>query len=195
MLIPKRKSLVGAGQIRCEESGTFSNKYLYMIEPAWGTWVSCSYGHTLLRVFHYPTSGCRQSGLYVVMNYTISFRLVSRKIHAGTSAPWTTVMIVTFWQCYCTRSRIACAGVTRIANFMRPTWGPPGSCRPQMGPMLVPWTLLSGKLCLWEVTSPARSLPVTGQLLYVLMWIRTLMAGETHRTGARPRMLKIVKKT
>ena len=29
---------------------------------------------------------------------------------------------------------------------MRPTWGPPGSCRPQMGPMLAPWTLLSGAL-------------------------------------------------
>ena len=26
---------------------------------------------------------------------------------------------------------------------MRPTWGPPGSCWPQMGPMLAPWTLLS----------------------------------------------------
>ena len=26
------------------------------------------------------------------------------------------------------------------------TWGPPGSCRPQMGPMLAPWTLLSGYL-------------------------------------------------
>ena len=25
-----------------------------------------------------------------------------------------------------------------------PTWGPPGSSPPQMGPMLVPWTLLSG---------------------------------------------------
>ena len=28
---------------------------------------------------------------------------------------------------------------------MGPIWGPPGSCRPQMGPMLAPWTLLSGK--------------------------------------------------
>ena len=27
---------------------------------------------------------------------------------------------------------------------MGPTWGPPGSCRPQIGPMLAPWTLLSG---------------------------------------------------
>ena len=33
---------------------------------------------------------------------------------------------------------------TQIAKFIGPTWGPPGSCRPQMGPMLVPWTLLSG---------------------------------------------------
>ena len=33
---------------------------------------------------------------------------------------------------------------SQTARFMGPTWGPPGSCRPQMGPMLAPWTLLSG---------------------------------------------------
>ena len=33
---------------------------------------------------------------------------------------------------------------SQITRFMGPTWGPPGSCRPQMDPMLVPWTLLSG---------------------------------------------------
>ena len=33
---------------------------------------------------------------------------------------------------------------TQIAKFMGPTWGPPGSCRPQMDPMLAPWTLLLG---------------------------------------------------
>ena len=27
------------------------------------------------------------------------------------------------------------ARLTQIAKFMGPTWGPPGSCRPQMGPM------------------------------------------------------------
>ena len=27
---------------------------------------------------------------------------------------------------------------TQIAKFMGPIWGPPGSCRPQMGPMLAP---------------------------------------------------------
>ena len=32
--------------------------------------------------------------------------------------------------------------LSQITKFMGPTWGPPGSCRPQMGPMLAPWTLL-----------------------------------------------------
>ena len=31
----------------------------------------------------------------------------------------------------------------QIARFMGPTWGQPGSCRPQMAPMLAPWTMLS----------------------------------------------------
>ena len=35
---------------------------------------------------------------------------------------------------------------SRIARFMGPTWDPPGPCRPQMGPMLAPWTLLSAVL-------------------------------------------------
>ena len=33
---------------------------------------------------------------------------------------------------------------TKIATFMGPTWGPPGSCRREMGLMFAPWTLLSG---------------------------------------------------
>ena len=33
---------------------------------------------------------------------------------------------------------------TQMTKFMEPTWGPPGSCRPQMGPMSASWTLLSG---------------------------------------------------
>ena len=35
---------------------------------------------------------------------------------------------------------------SQITKFIGPTWGPPGSRRPQMGPMLTPWTLLSGML-------------------------------------------------
>ena len=34
-----------------------------------------------------------------------------------------------------------------IARFMRPTWGPSGADMTQVGPMLAPWTLLSGITC------------------------------------------------
>ena len=34
-----------------------------------------------------------------------------------------------------------------IARFMGPPWGPPGVDRTQVGPMLAPWTLLSGWRC------------------------------------------------
>ena len=35
-------------------------------------------------------------------------------------------------------------GISLIARFMGPTWGPAGADRTQVGPMLAPWTLLSG---------------------------------------------------
>ena len=35
---------------------------------------------------------------------------------------------------------------TQIAKFMGPTGGSPGSCQPQLGPMLAPWILLSGNV-------------------------------------------------
>ena len=38
---------------------------------------------------------------------------------------------------------------TQIAKFMGPPWGPPGSSRPQIGPMLAPWTLLPGHI-IWQ---------------------------------------------
>ena len=35
---------------------------------------------------------------------------------------------------------------TQTAKFIGPTWGPPGSYRPQIDPMLAPRTLLSGEM-------------------------------------------------
>ena len=46
-----------------------------------------------------------------------------------------------------------CVILSQITKFTGPTWGPPGSCRPQMGPMLVPWTLLSGIATAWKYTT------------------------------------------
>ena len=34
--------------------------------------------------------------------------------------------------------------LSQITKFMGPTWGPPGSCRTQMGPVMAPWIFLSG---------------------------------------------------
>ena len=44
--------------------------------------------------------------------------------------------------------------IIRSSKFMGPTWGPPGSCRPQLGPVLAPWTLLSGNTSYVDVILP-----------------------------------------
>ena len=44
---------------------------------------------------------------------------------------------------------------SQITKFMGPTWGPPGSCQPQMGPMLAPWILLSGMIWITTCTEGA----------------------------------------
>ena len=52
----------------------------------------------------------------------------------------------------------------QIAKFMGPTWGPPGSCRPQMGPMLASWTLLSGSVSVSRYQSHIIECCFTGSL-------------------------------
>ena len=61
-------------------------------------------------------------------------------------------------------------------KFMGPTWDPPGSCQPQMGPMLAPWTLLSGTVhsktmtidpCPWRIKYPTMHHFVTEMCTYV----------------------------
>ena len=42
------------------------------------------------------------------------------------------------------------------ARFMGPTWGPSGADRTQVGPMLAPWTLLSGRGIVVVLTSLSR---------------------------------------
>ena len=52
--------------------------------------------------------------------------------------------------CWCVVSSawgttLLCLMITsQIARFVGPTWGPSGAGRTQVGPILVPWTLLSG---------------------------------------------------
>ena len=45
------------------------------------------------------------------------------------------------------RNSVICGYSSLIARFMGPSWGPSGADRAQVGPMLAPWTLLSGLSC------------------------------------------------
>ena len=71
-------------------------------------------------------------------------------LHGVSSASLKCFLCVTisdrYWisVCECKPELIPIQKLPQIVKFMGPTWGPPGSCRPQMDPMLAPWTLLSG---------------------------------------------------
>ena len=49
--------------------------------------------------------------------------------------------------------RVRIHSLTPIASFMGPTWGPSGAYRTQVGPMLAPWTLLSGEFVDGPITT------------------------------------------
>ena len=53
---------------------------------------------------------------------------------------------------------------------MGPTWGPPGSCQPQMGRMWAPWTLLS-----WIIS-------IHYNLLNMNMWLNVCYLFQLHNT-------------
>ena len=57
---------------------------------------------------------------------------------------------------FCSHIIICMRLSTQTAKFMEPTWGPSGSCRPQMGSMLASWTLLSGQ-CFHQWPVPLHS--------------------------------------
>ena len=61
---------------------------------------------------------------------------------------------------------------SQIAKFMGPTWGPPWSCQPQMGPVMAPWTLLSWLLNIsyrrWIIFSLLTCMQYIGP--YVFSW-------------------------
>ena len=63
---------------------------------------------------------------------------------------------------------------TKIAKIMGPTWGPPGSYLPQMGPMINPWTLLSGYFLLKK---PCISILPLG----VIKTSKTVMPAHQHK--------------
>ena len=66
---------------------------------------------------------------------------------------------------------------TQIAKFTGPTWFQPGFCRPQIGPMLAPWTLLPDDLSTitsWEGRSFNDQRSIRCKLLQQ-MWKRIML--------------------
>ena len=73
-------------------------------------------------------------------SYGVSSMSILKKIDLVITAPHCIVLHSS------NPSKVRPTTTTQIAKFMGPTWGSPGSCWPQIGPMLAPWTLLSGNL-------------------------------------------------
>ena len=86
---------------------------------------------------------------------------VAFQFYRGTSIIMT---VITHWH----RCMSMCVWieVSQIARFMGPTWGPSGSCRPQIGLMLASWTSLS------RMIETAQFAAIPGRLLCLYeMWL------------------------
>ena len=70
------------------------------------------------------------------------------------------------------RCLIVTSITTQIAKFMEPTWGPPGSCRTQMGPMLAPWIYFQGMHAAgnWKNNTVVVSIHLSKRQLYMRLW-------------------------
>ena len=63
---------------------------------------------------------------------------------------------------------------SQIAKFMGPTWSPPWFCRPKIGPMVVPWILLSGFLFIQNGWS-MKHVPGSVSMCISSIWICIIM--------------------
>ena len=75
----------------------------------------------------------------------------------------------------------------QIAKFMGPTWGPPGSCRSQMDPVLATWTLLSRIGCLkCPRQRPATRISAYSLVSFAREWRSSLRRGPGNTGSWRP---------
>ena len=64
---------------------------------------------------------------------------------------------------------------SQIARIMRPTCGPPGAGRTQVGPMLATWTLLSGLLAMFHACAEAFLPPIVIFPCTTRQWIQPIL--------------------
>ena len=103
-----------------------------------------------------------------------------------TGITWNHERLAIDWLCVCIFGliipHVIIVRISQIAKFMGPTWGPPGSCRPQIGPMLAPWTLLSGMCispCYHETQKIKPSAFVCGLLMRSMPYYFSLSACQS----------------
>ena len=93
--------------------------------------------------------------LHLLLFLTITMKMYAGLILGFLPSQWETVLLchnISPWLGASLESGLYMYSmISQIAKLMGPTWGPPGSCRPQLGPMWAPWTLLSGIYCHWNV--------------------------------------------
>ena len=75
--------------------------------------------------------------------------------------------------------------VSLITRFMGPTWGPSGTDRTQVVPMLAPWTLLVGLVQSWDAKVTTPSLKCGMKLLIHCNHTSLEMNQQLHPTSSR----------
>ena len=82
----------------------------------------------------------------------------------------------------------------QIAKFVGPTWGPSGADRTQVGPMLAPWTLLSGASSVTTFWLQLLMVDVVslGHLEKIAPMALSKMRAEFSRGGSNPVRIAII---
>ena len=114
--------------------------YPSAIFPRWDRGPFCIHGLTSIpaRMNSYIHYKVWDAGWEWITNFSLQFTG-----HVMTSIPGIKLIHISK-EGPCAFSSSGYTQTSQITKFIGPTWGSPGSCRPQMGPMLSPWTLLSG---------------------------------------------------
>ena len=104
----------------------------------WGTLLVCE------NCFLVVINGLIMSNFSCHVRNTMMYVLSWQTVYAVTRGLLNALTVHHSSPCIILNVSLNRAMTSQIAKLMGPTWGPPGSCQPQMGPMLAPWTLLSG---------------------------------------------------
>ena len=81
--------------------------------------------------------------------------------------------------------------MTLITRFMGPTWGPSGADRTQVGPMLAPWTLLSGKAYL-PGGRHHDNYPAQFTSTHLTIWVDIILVSLVMPTRRHAQIMKLV---